>query len=183
MNRFSVLIAAVILMLFAATGSVLANGAGEPVELPLPDGFSSATDGGITLQWKVDGENLRVRVAAAVTGWVAVGFDPSRKMQDSNIIIGYVEGGRVFVEDHYGTGATSHSPDADLGGRNDVSDVEGGEENGGTWLSFTIPLDSGDRYDKALEPGNSYRVNLAAGGQDDSGNYHGTKRTTVNIDL
>jgi hypothetical protein len=182
-NRSILLITALLVIILTVTGTVFANGGAEAVELPLPEGFSSAGDGGITMQWKLEGENLHVRMAAAVSGWVAVGFDPSRRMKDSDIIIGYVQDGRVFVEDHFGTGATSHRPDAELGGRNDVMNAEGREENGITWIAFTIPLDSGDQYDKVLQPGNSYQVNLAAGGQDDFGNYHGTKRTAVTMDL
>jgi hypothetical protein len=159
-----------------------ARGAQEP-DLALPEGFSSASGGGITFQWKVEGENLHVRIAAATTGWVAMGFDPSSRMKDSNIIIGYVENGRVFLRDDFGTGQTSHGADEDLGGSDDITAADGAEEDGQTWLSFTIPLDSGDRYDRALEPGKSYTVNLAAGRNDDFRTYHGTKRAAVSIRL
>jgi hypothetical protein len=170
-----------ILMLIAV--SVFAGGEGEGLEFPLPEGYSSASGDGIVLQWKVDGENLQVRLAAVTGGWIAVGFHPTRRMEDSNIIIGYVKDGQVFMSDHYGTGQTTHTADEELGGTNDITEPQGGEENGGTWLSFTIPLDSGDRYDRVLRPGNSYRVNLAAGQEDDFGTYHGTNRTAVTIEL
>jgi len=158
-------------------------GGAQAADLALPEGFSSASGGGITLQWKVEGENLRVRIAAATTGWVAVGFDPSSRMKDSNIIIGYVENGQVFLRDDFGTGQTSHGADVDLGGSDEITAADGSEEDGQTWLSFTIPLDSGDRYDRALEPGKSYTVNLASGRNDDFGTYHGTKRAVVSIQL
>jgi hypothetical protein len=173
---------AVLLVITLAAGTAFARGGGE-VALDLPEGFSSASGGGITLQWKVEGENLRVRMAAATMGWVAVGFDPSSRMKDSNIIIGYVGNGQVFLRDDFGTGQTSHGADRDLGGSDDISAADGAEENGQTWLSFAIPLDSGDPYDRALKPGNTYTVNLAAGRNDDFGTYHGTKRAAVSIRL
>jgi len=180
MNRLAVLMVIVLTLLIP---QAFAGGGGEAAQLPLPEGFSSESGRGITLQWKVEGENLNVRVAAATTGWIAVGFDPSRGMKDANIIIGYVEDGRAFVRDDFGTGRTAHSPDEELGGSSNVRNAEGAEENGQTWLSFTIPLDSGDQYDRPLEPGNRYEVILAAGNRDDFATYHGNSRTSVTIEL
>jgi hypothetical protein len=180
MRRLGFIITAIFTLAATVT---CAGGSDETMELPVPEGYSSASDGGITLQWKVEGENLRVRMAAATTGWVAVDFDPSSRMKDSNIIIGYVENGNVFLRDEFGTGGTSHGPDEDLGGRDDIDDAQGTEEDGQTWLSFSIPLDSGDRYDRTLTPGKSYQVILAAGRNDDFGTYHGMKKAVVTIKL
>jgi hypothetical protein len=165
------------------TLTVFAGGEGEETTPPLPEGYESVTSKGIAFQWKVEDQSLRVRVAAATTGWIAVGFDPSSRMKDANIIIGYVQEGEVFLSDGYGVGNTSHDSDESLGGSSDVSDVQGSEENGNTFLSFTIPLDSGDEYDRVLEAGNSYRIILATGGQDNFSSYHGAKRTGVTVTL
>ena len=116
-------------------------------------------------------------------GWVAVGFDPSSRMKDANFLIGYVEDGQAFLSDQYGSGQTSHDSDESLGGTSDFSNLDGAEEEGLTWLSFTIPLDSGDRYDRPLSTGNSYKVILAAGSSDGYGGYHGGKRTSVTMRL
>lgn len=165
------------------TLTVFAGGEAEEAALPVPEGYESVTAKGITFQWKVDGQSLRVRLAAATTGWVAVGFNPSNRMKDANIIVGYVKDGEVFLSDGFGVGNTSHDSDESLGGTSDVSEIQGSEQNGQTVLSFTIPLDSGDRYDRALEPGNSYRVILGAGGKDNFSIYHGAKRAVVTVTL
>jgi len=57
------------------------------------DGFKTETAGGVTLKWKVEASSLLVKVSASTTGWVAVGFGPTSRMQNANIIIGYVSGG------------------------------------------------------------------------------------------
>ena len=137
--------------------------------------FKSASFQDWELEWRVQGENLAVSISYPSTGWLAVGFDPSRMMQDANIMIGYVSAdGEVVLTDQYGTATTAHQPDEELGGSNDLSEVEGSEEDGVTTLSFVMPLDSGDEYDKPLTPGESYRVLVARGpdGQDDLTTYH-----------
>ncbi|HPF32832.1 MAG TPA: DOMON domain-containing protein, partial [Candidatus Sabulitectum sp.] len=70
--------------------------------------------------------------------------------------------------DDWGWQTTSHRDDTLLGGTSDLT-VDGGFESGGsTEIHFTIPLDSGDAYDKALSPGGTYPIILArsADGQD-----------------
>ena len=141
------------------------------------DGYSSAEAAGVTVQWKVEGSSISVQMSAPTTGWIAVGFDPSRQMADANIIIGYVEGGEVFLSDDYGVGNVRHAPDVENGGTYDLTDVEGEEADGMTVLRFTMPLDSGDATDKPLVAGSTYKIIAAHGpdGADDYGTYHGSR--------
>jgi hypothetical protein len=137
--------------------------------------FKSATFRDWELEWRVEGENLAVRISYPGTGWVALGFEPSRMMQDADIVIGYVsDDGEVTMTDQYGTGTTAHQLDSELGGSDDLTQVQGSEAEGRTTLSFVKPLDSGDEYDKALTPGEQYQVIVARGpdGQDDMTSYH-----------
>jgi hypothetical protein len=95
-------------------------------------------------------------------------------MRGANIIIGYVSGRQVIVEDHYGNRLTSHRPDLELGGSSDVTLLEGSENNGRTEISFRIPLNSGDEYDKPLSAGRETQIIFAWGddGSDDVTTYH-----------
>jgi hypothetical protein len=103
-------------------------------------------------------------------------------MQDANLIIGYVSDGRVFVSDDYGTWYSSHGSDESLGGNDDVTGLSGKEAGKKTQISFTIPLESGDEYDRLLIPGKKYQILLAYGKKDDFNSIH-RKKTVVTITL
>lgn len=169
----SILAAAGVLLLTG--GIALAGGQLEVVEAADgPDGFKQVTTDEVTVAWRIDGENVRVRVSAPTTGWVSVGFDPATAMLDANMIIGYVADGEVHIEDHFGTGRIRHRPDTELGGTVDVREVSGIEQGGRTELAFTMPLDSDDQYDRVLRPGTTHAIIFAYGndGEDDVGSYH-----------
>jgi hypothetical protein len=144
----------------------------------------SVTVDGITLTWQPEGVNLHVTLKAPTTGWVAVGFDPSLGMKDANLILAYVAGSNVVARDDFGTAATAHDADTNLGGTDNVLNPAGKEEAGATEISFTIPLDSGDAYDRKLVVGQTYRVLLAYGpnGADDFTIKHAT-RVAANITI
>jgi hypothetical protein len=148
--------------------------------------WQEITVDGFTLRWAtVAGDNLAVELNAPTTGWVAVGFDPTQMMLNANIIIGYVASGTPSLRDDFGWQTSSHRDDTLLGGTSDVT-VDGGFETGGsTEIHFTIPLDSGDAYDRVLVPGNTYTVILAmsADGEDNFTAPHAVVATsTINIE-
>ena len=146
-------------------------------------GYYQITKMNITLQWRVKGEHLDVIVNAPTTGWVAVGFDPVRRMKGANIVIGFVKDAEVFIRDDYGVARTFHRADEKVGGKDNITDVSGSETGGSTELAFTIPLDSGNPGDKVLVPGKDYTVLLAYGSKDNFTTYHNTRRTSVKIKL
>ncbi len=139
------------IMLLAAAAGIA--GAGE---------WKSADAEEFSLEWMVDGDDLNVIVSSTTEGWIAVGFDPTNKMKDANIIIGYVDDGEVTIEDHFGNRQISHRSDEALGGTDDIMNIDGSEIEGVTELSFTIPLDSGDPNDRVLVEGQTYKVIFAS---------------------
>ncbi len=138
---------------------------------------------GVTFAWKVDGDTLHAKVSAKTKGWVAVGFNPSSKMKDANYIIGYVKDGKPEVADHFGDKSTGHSPDEDLGGTSDVTLVGGSEEGGMTTIEFTIPVNSGDKYDSALTVDGDTVVLLAFGPDRDSLKPRHKNKITKTVNL
>jgi DOMON domain len=126
------------------------------------------TEKKITFAWTVNGENIDIKISAKTTGWVAVGFNPSEKMQDANIIIGYVKKNKVVISDDFGSEANIHKKDTKAGGKNNISNKSGSETGGITTLEFTIPLNSGDPKDRVIIPDGNTTVLLAYGAGRDS---------------
>ncbi|MBN2379415.1 DOMON domain-containing protein [candidate division WOR-3 bacterium] len=153
----------------------------DSVEESLEVLYNKLAAGDFTMEWMTDNEYLHVKLSAPTTGWVALGIAPSSMMKDADFIMGYVKGGEVYVSDEYGNSATSHTPDTDLGGKDNILDKAGSEADGVTRISFKIPLNSGDSYDKILEPGGTYKVIFAYGSSDDFTSYH-KKKTSAEIE-
>jgi hypothetical protein len=152
-------------------------------DLPDSEGYYSTQNGSFKLRYKVVTAGLLDCILSANTvGWVAVGFDPSSQMRDANFIIGNVVSGTGFVRDDFGNSNSSHLSDTDLGGTNDVTLISASETGGVTTLNFTLPLNSGDQYDRVINPGSSYQVIFASGAEDDPDSYHNSLGTgTVKI--
>ena len=132
---------------------------------------------GVSFSWNTDGEYLYGAMSAETMGWVAVGFDPENMMQGANYVFGYVQGEETFIEDMFGTkpfGSNSHPPDVELGGQDDIVAYAGREADGVTTIEFQIPLDSGDAYDKALDPG-EHTLIVSYGERDDFTSIHASR--------
>ena len=118
--------------------------------------------------WTLEKDQIHVKLSASTTGWVAIGFDPEKAMQGADIIIGAVKNGKVRIEDHYGDRKRGHSKDKKLGGENHVLNPWGQETDGVTTISFSLLLDSKDKWDKPINPEGTSRVMIAYGRGRDS---------------
>jgi hypothetical protein len=117
-----------------------------------------------------------------VAGWIAVGFNPTSVMKQANMIVGYMNGTTGVVVDQYGDGMFSHKPDTALGGKNDIILSSVTRDSGTTTMSFTIPLDSGDKYDSKLVAGANVKLIFAAGKTDDITKKHSLQaKTTIKL--
>lgn len=126
--------------------------------------YKEVKQNNITFKWRTDGEGkLHGIVSAPTRGWVSVGFDATSMHLNANIIIGYVSGGTVYIQDNYGITQITHVSDVSRGGVDDVTNPAGTEIDDVTEISFTIPLDSGDPNDRPLVVGQTYRIILAYG--------------------
>ena len=118
--------------------------------------------------WRLREDSIDIKLVAPTRGWVAVGFNPEtgETMKGADLIIGFVEDGKVEVLDDYGTMKDKHKDDDKIGGQYNVSNVSGSEANGTTEVSFTIPLNSGDAKDRPLSLEKDNTVLLAYGKSD-----------------
>lgn len=133
--------------------------------------------------WSIEGETLAASISAPTTSWVAVGFNPTDKMKNADIIIGYVKNGEVSIKDEFGTAATQHKSDDKIGGESNVTVVGGTEENGVTTIEFKIPLNSGDSKDTAIIPDGDTVVIVAYGEGRDSFRVKHNFRDTLTVNL
>ena len=137
----------------------------------------------MNFSWSIENDLIHVKLSAKTTGWVAVGFNPEKAMLHANIIIGYVKKGKVKIEDHFGNRKRGHSKDKKEGGKNDIQNPAGTEENGFTTLTFTIPLDSGDKTDGVIKADGSNILIFAYGGKRDSTKSRHNYRSTYSVNL
>lgn len=159
-------------VLFALTGCGDSTGPEEG-----DSGESIYTVDGFTFTWReslYSADSLMITISAPTTGWIAVGFEPTSFMEDADLIIGYVDQGYPHVRDDFGTGTVTHDSDVNLGGTRDITRIGGAETATETHISFSIPYDSGDIYDKQLTEGNTYTFIFAYGadGSDDFTSSH-----------
>ena len=133
--------------------------------------------------WRIEGEQIHVKVSAGTTGWVGIGFRPEKAMQGANIIIGAVRDGKFKVEDHYGDKKRAHQSDVKLGGKNDVLNPAGSETDGVTTISFTLPLALDEKWDKPINVSGPMKIMLAYGSGRDSFKTRHPYRTVLKVNL
>jgi len=138
---------------------------------------------GFQVHWMNDSTLLRVGLVSPGTGFLAIGFDPDRRMKGANYILGAVNGIAISMRDDYGTGTTSHAADTSRGGTHDILEAAGREVGGRTMFEFVIPLDSGDPMDKPLEPGLTYKILVAYHMMNDSFSAKHSRRGSGEIRL
>jgi hypothetical protein len=147
-------------------------------------GSMDFADGEYHLYWTVAGEMAWFGISAETTGWVAVGFEPEVRMQNADMVIGWVGDDRIaHVVDEWSTGPTGpHSADVDLGGTDDIVSSAGSEEDGTTVIEFSRPHQTGDQYDNPVEVDINLPI-IWAFGDDDGGELHHMQRGSGTIVL
>lgn len=114
------------------------------------------TVGELEVYSRIDGDTVRLALKAKTNGFVAIGFDPAQRMNEADIIIGYVKDGKAFVADMFSIGPTGpHPPDDQQGGRNDVTVFGGSKKDGVTIIELERKLVTGDPRDKAIKTGDN----------------------------
>ncbi len=139
--------------------------------------------GKMSFAWTVSGDRLEVKLTAATTGWVGIGFNPTDGMQGGNFILGYVKDGKVTLSDDFGDSSMSHKADDKLGGSENATVVGGSEENGNTTIELSIPLNSGDAKDGKIDVNADNLVALAYGPDRDSFKVKHKVRKELKINL
>lgn len=137
----------------------------------------------MSFAWTIEGENLAVKLVAETDGWVGIGFNPTEQMAGANFILGYVKKGKAKIVDEFGIDETKHKSDKKLDGVADAVLVGGTEVDGVTTIEFTIPLDSGDKNDTAIDVSGDTIVLLGYGAGRDSFRSKHKYRSTFIVNM
>lgn len=138
---------------------------------------------GMELHWTIEGDSIYIGLRAPTTGWLAIGWGPTGPIKEGgDILIGYIRGGELFLQDYFANTSVTHANDVSLGGRDDVLESSGSEDQESTTIEFRRRLDTGDKFDRPITRV-SHTVQLAYAPSDDFFTYHGEKRTVVKINF
>jgi len=129
---------------------------------------------GLTLAWRVESSEasvdqglIYIGLHSPLPGRVEIAFATSGPyIAGGDVIVGYVQNGKLTIQDQYGDGPTSNVVDANAGGTDDILQAAGtgGTEEAGTTIEFTRALVTPDTvYDKPISDDGPMRVKLGHG--------------------
>ncbi len=145
--------------------------------------YYEETKSGMTVYWEHDGINMYIGLVSPGQGWSAIAFGPQGiGMDESNIIIGYVDDtGALTIVDSIGEGL-SHMMDTERDGTDDLGAYSGTQSASETIIEFVFPLNSGDSKDHSFEPGNTYGFFVAYHETADNfADYHGARSDSLTV--
>jgi hypothetical protein len=143
--------------------------------------YAKASAGGMTFEWRIEGDVMKGHMTGPTLGWVAVGFNREKQLKGTRLIMGYVQNGRTIVEEHI-VDPPDHKPKSALGGTSGVICASGTESGGKTTIEFTLKLGTGDSFDVPLVRGGVYYTTFAWSHEDDL-YHHSAMRTAMDLTL
>ncbi|NOQ53120.1 MAG: hypothetical protein GQ558_00790 [Thermoplasmata archaeon] len=145
----------------------------------------SLGDGHFTLYWKfLDNDTIQMAIQAKASGMVAVGFDPTVRMKDADMVIAFRQAtGEFDLHDAWSLGETGpHPDDVDEGGSFDLLKYTVKESGGVTTAEFTRLLSTGDDLDNDIPREGKMTLIWATSDTDEFATYH-TRRGTAIINM
>ena len=135
------------------------------------------------LYYYLKGNIVYFKMEGKTTGYIAIGFNPTSKMMNADMVFGFVKEGKVTVFDAYSTGQYGpHPEDISLGGKYSILESKGSESNGITTIEFSRYLDTKDKYDNVLTLDKEIKIIWAISDKDDFNAVH-SKRGSGTIIL
>ncbi|MCK5772387.1 MAG: hypothetical protein KAH57_01230, partial [Thermoplasmata archaeon] len=131
------------------------------------------------LYWNVTEPKISIGIRAEATGWISLGLDPSERMADADMLLGYHDGDPHLL-DQFSTGPEGpHPEDTTLGGTDDILDFNVTESGGWTTIEFRRNLTSVDQYDKSINTTDLMTIIWAISDSDDPTSLHTRRGTTT----
>ncbi|MFS4449706.1 DOMON domain-containing protein [Maribacter sp. 2307UL18-2] len=136
----------------------------------------------MTVGWKMEKEYIHFEMEAPTNGWVAIGFNETKSLAGTYLLMGRIRNGKAEVLEYYTEKPGSYKPIADLGIPNRVISISGHEKGNLTKLKFSVPIGKSSKYHKQLSTDSKWTM-LLAYSLDDDFQHHSIMRTSVNIKL
>lgn len=146
------------------------------------EGWNKVERNGMVFEWRIEGVNLRCKMMAPTTGWVAVGFNTQPGLSGTHLIMGAVEQEFSRIDDRYIVAPGNHKSMIQMGVEDRVTLKSAREWQGKTAIEFAIPLQSIDKYHLQLNEGSEYHLLMAFSAEDDF-DHHSMMRTSIKIKL
>jgi hypothetical protein len=140
-------------------------------------------DGHFLMFWDIANGSIKMGLQAKTSGMIAIGMDPTERMQDADMVIAYREGSEFSVHDAYSFGEVGpHPDDTNEGGTFDLNEYMVTEVGGVTTIEFVRLLDTGDELDNVIPEKGKVKFIWATSDSDDFNVYHARRGTAI-IDM
>jgi hypothetical protein len=138
-------------------------------------------DGHYKLHWTIEGDTVLFGIEAKVSGFVALGIKPEKRMLHADMYIGWRDDTGTFeLHDAWSKGETGpHPDDVTEGGTFDILEYTANETGGWTVIEFSRKLVTGDRYDKNIPTEGKVKFIWATSDEDEFDVYHGRRGTAI----
>tara|TARA_R110000850_G_scaffold84412_3_gene181173 strand:+ start:318 stop:830 length:513 start_codon:yes stop_codon:yes gene_type:complete len=137
---------------------------------------------GMTVNWKHQGDRVFFEMSAPTNGWVAIGLNPDEGITGTYLLMGRVVNGKAELVEHYTIAPGNYQPIESLGGEIAVKDIDGEETGNSTTIRFSLPVETGSKYQTPLTQSLEYNM-LIAFSRDDDFKHHSMMRTSISIKL
>lgn len=137
---------------------------------------------GMEVRWHFQEKRIFFEMNAPTTGWVTIGFNTSKKIKGTYLVMGNVVKGSPNVVEHYTIAVGNYQPIEALGTESQVKNVQGNQNGKRTFLQFSLPVQPISKYQRNLNKGMSYTL-LLAYSQEDDFQHHSIMRTSIHIML
>ena len=137
---------------------------------------------GMVFAWQIEDDKLIGWLTAPVNGWLAVGFNTTMGLANTNLLMFSIENGVPEASDRYILKAGDHRPVALLGGRSAITLLKGQEYATHSTVHFEMNLAVADPWHHSLKKGQVIHLLLAYSEADDF-QHHSIMRAHLEIEL
>lgn len=142
----------------------------------------SVTRNGMTVRWEYQADRIHFELRAPTTGWIATGINDRDQLPGMYFVMGRVGTNGPEAIEHHTLRQGDYRSLTELGVPARVAEVQGGEEDGSTRISFSLPIKASSTYHQSFTRGREVYL-MFAYSQEDDFRHHSRMRTSVLLQL